>query len=143
MIIDLAHASQQAIDDTLAIVDRPVIVSHTGVRATCDSVRNLHDHHVREIAEKGGLIGIGLFKYATCGKTIEDTVRAIRHVANLVGIEHVALGSDFDGSKTVVDASGLTLLTQALIKNGFTEQEIAAVMGDNVLRVLRQTLPQN
>jgi membrane dipeptidase len=143
MIIDLAHASQQAIDDTLAIVDRPVIVSHTGVRATCDSVRNLHDHHVRAIAEKGGLIGIGLFKYATCGKTIEDTVRAIRHVANLVGIEHVALGSDFDGSKTVVDASGLTLLTQALIKNGFTEQEIAAVMGDNVLRVLRQTLPQN
>ena len=67
----------------------------------------------------------------------------MRYVADLVGVEHVALGSDFDGSTTVVDASGLTLLTQALIRNGFTEQEIAAIMGGNVLRVLRQTLPQN
>jgi membrane dipeptidase len=143
MIIDLAHASPQAIDDTLAIGDKPVIISHTGVRATCDSVRNLHDRHVRAIAEKGGVIGIALFKYATCGKSIEDTVRAMRHVADLVGIEHVALGSDFDGSTTVFDASGLTLLTQALLKHGFTKQEIAAIMGGNVLRVLRQTLPQN
>lgn len=142
MIIDLAHASPKAIDDTLAILNKPVIISHTGVRATCDSVRNLDDSHIRAIAENGGVIGIALFKYATCGKSVDDTVRAMRHVANLVGIEHVALGSDFDGSTTVFDASGLTLLTQALLKHGFTEQEIAAIMGGNVLRVLRQTLPK-
>ncbi|MBW1641965.1 MAG: membrane dipeptidase [Deltaproteobacteria bacterium] len=141
MIIDLAHASPQAIDDTLSMVNKPVIVSHTGVRGTCDTVRNLSDSQVKEIASTGGVMGIGLFKYATCGKRLDDTVKAMRYVADLVGVQHVALGSDFDGSKTVVNAGGLVLLTAAMLDAGFTKYEITAIMGDNVLRVLRQTLP--
>jgi len=141
MIIDLAHASPQAIDDTLSMVNKPVIVSHTGVRGTCDTVRNLSDSQVRDIAATGGVMGIGLFKYATCGKRLDDTVKAMRYVADLVGVQHVALGSDFDGSKTVVNAGGLVLLTAAMLDAGFTNYEIAAIMGDNVLRVLRKTLP--
>ncbi|MBE9516274.1 MAG: dipeptidase [Proteobacteria bacterium] len=141
MIIDLAHASPQTIDDVLAIVDRPVVASHGGVRGTCDSVRNLSDRHIRGIAKTGGVMGIGIYKYATCGKTLEDTVRAMRYVADLVGVEHVALGTDFDGAVTVVDASGLVMLTQALLQAKFTEDEIAAIMGGNALRVFRQTLP--
>ncbi len=141
MIIDLAHASPQAIDDTLSMVNKPVIVSHTGVRGTCDTVRNLSDSQVREIAATGGVMGIGLFKYATCGKRLDDTVKAMRYVADLVGVQHVALGSDFDGSKTVVNAGGLVLLTAAMLDAGFTKYEITDIMGDNVLRVLRQTLP--
>ncbi len=141
MIIDLAHASPQAIDDTLGMVNKPVIVSHTGVKGTCDTVRNLTDRQVQEIAATGGVMGIGLFKYATCGKRLDDTVKAMRYVADLVGVQHVALGSDFDGSKTVVNAAGLVLLTSAMLDAGFTNDEITAIMGGNVLRVLRQTLP--
>lgn len=142
MVIDLAHASLPAIDDTLAISKEPVIVSHTGVRGTCDTVRNLSDRHLRNLAASGSVIGIGLFKYATCGKTLEDTVKAMRYVADLVGVQHVALGSDWDGSTAVVDASGLTLLTEAMLKANFSPEEVAAIMGGNVLRVLRQTLPE-
>ncbi len=144
MIIDLAHASEQTIDDVLAMTDRPVIASHGGVRGTCDLARNLADRHVRGIAQSGGIIGIGIYKYATCGKTLQDTVKAMRYVTDLVGIEHVALGSDFDGFvTTVVDSSGLAMLTDALLQDGFTETEIAAIMGGNAMRVFQQLLPDS
>jgi membrane dipeptidase len=142
MVIDLAHASVPAIDDMLSISKRPVIVSHTGVRGTCDTVRNLSDRQLRNLAASGSVIGIGLFKLATCGKTVEDTVKAMRYVADLVGVQHVALGSDWDGSPSVVDASGLALLTEAMLKANSTPEEVAAIMGGNVVRVLRQTLPE-
>lgn len=142
VIIDLAHASEQTIDDVLALADQPVIASHGGVRGTCDTSRNLRDRHVKGIAAGGGVIGIGIYEYATCGETLEDTVRAMRYVTDLVGIEHVALGSDFDGLvTTVVDASGLPMLTTALLNGGFSEAEIAAIMGGNALRVFQQILP--
>lgn len=142
MIIDLTHSSEQTIDDVLAMVERPVIASHGGVRGTCDTARNLADRHIKGIAKTGGVIGIGIYKYATCGITLKDTVHAMRYVADLVGIEHIALGSDFDGAvKTVMDASGLSLLTEALLQDGFTQAEIKAVMGRNALRVFQQTLP--
>jgi len=141
MIIDLAHASAQTIDEVLQIVDQPVVASHGGVKATCDTVRNLEDRHIRGIAETGGVIGIGLYEYATCGKTLGDTVRAIRYAVDLVGIEHVALGSDFDGAtETVVDATGLVLLTEALQMAGFSDNDIRVIMGNNALRVLRKNL---
>ena len=143
MVIDLAHASEQTIDDVLRIVDRPVVASHGGVRATCDTARNLADRHIKSIANTGGLIGIGLYEYAVCGKTLEHTVRAMHHVANLVGIQHVALGTDFDGAtETVVDATGLVLLTEALLKGGFSHDDIRAIMGKNAIRVLNRTLPR-
>jgi microsomal dipeptidase-like Zn-dependent dipeptidase len=141
MLIDLAHASPKAIDDTLALASKPVIVSHGGARGICDSVRNLSDAQLRAIAAKGGVIGIGLFKFATCRKDIAGTVRSMRYVADQVGIEHVALGSDWDGSKAVIAASGLGLLTEGLLKDGFSQEDIAAILGGNVLRVLRATLP--
>jgi microsomal dipeptidase-like Zn-dependent dipeptidase len=141
MLIDLAHASPRAVDDVLAMTRKPVIASHGGVRGTCDTIRNLSDAQVRGIAASGGLVGIGLFKYATCGKTLADTVKAIRYVADRVGVRHVALGSDWDGSTTVIDSSGLALLTEEMLKHGFGRDEIAAILGGNALRVLRQTLP--
>lgn len=143
MIIDLAHASSQTLDEVLEIIDRPVMASHGGVRGTCDTARNLSDRHIKAIAATGGVIGIGVYEYATCGKTMEDTVRAMQYVVDLVGIKHVALGSDFDGATTVVDATGLVLLTEALHKAGFTAHEVKAIMGKNALRVFRQTLPVN
>ncbi len=139
---DLAHASEAVIDDVLARTDDPVVASHTGVRGTCDSPRNLSDRHIRAIAERGGVIGVGVWETAVCGDTPAATARAMRHVADLVGPEHVALGTDFDGTVSVpFDAAGLPRLTEALLGAGFTPDEVEQIMGENVARVLRQTLP--
>src|SRR5690606_29247407 len=67
MIIDIAHASTRTIDDILATATRPVVVSHTGVKGTCDNNRNLSDDQLRAIADKGGLVGIGFWDTAVCG----------------------------------------------------------------------------
>jgi microsomal dipeptidase-like Zn-dependent dipeptidase len=142
MIIDLAHASAQLIEEVCELATRPVIASHTGVRGTCDTQRNLSDHHVRLIAESGGLIGIAFFAMAVGDTTVTAVVRAMRYVAELVGVEHVAIGTDFDGAVTApIDASGMPLLTEALLDDGFTAAEVAQIMGGNVLRFLRETLP--
>lgn len=140
--IDLAHASEALIGDVLARTDGPVVVSHTGVRATCESPRNLSDRHIRAVAERGGIIGIGLWESVVCGSTAAATAEAMRHVADLVGTEHVALGSDYDGTVSVpFDATGLPLLTEALLNEGFAPSEIEQIMGGNVRRVLHRTLP--
>lgn len=142
MIVDLAHASPKTIDDVLAMATRPVVVSHTGVKGTCNSIRNLSDEHLRAIAAAGGVIGVAFFDGATCGQDVDAIVRAIRYTVDLVGVEHVALGSDFDGSvATPFDAAGLVQLTDALLKAGFSEQETALIMGENVRRLLLQLLP--
>ena len=140
--IDLAHASEALVDDVLARTEGPVVVSHTGVRATCDSPRNLSDRHIRAVAERGGVIGVGLWETAVCGPGVAPTAAAMRHVADLVGTEHVALGTDYDGTVSVpFDATGLSLLTEALLSEGFSPREVEQIMGANVVRVLRRTLP--
>jgi membrane dipeptidase len=142
ILVDLAHASPQTIDDALAIVERPVIVSHTGVRGTCDNARNLSDDQVRRIAAQGGIIGIGLWQAAVCDPSPAAAARAMRYLADRVGVDHVALGSDFDGAvEEPFDATGLEQLTEALLQVGFTGDEIAKIMGGNVLRILDKTLP--
>ena len=143
VIVDLAHSSPQTIKDVLAIAKRPVAVSHTGVQGTCYNQRNLSDAQLKAIAANGGLIGIGFWDVAVCGSTPQAIARAIRHAVNVAGIDHVALGSDFDGATTVpFDAAHMIQLTDTLLDAGFTEPEIRKVMGDNVLRFLRQNLPE-
>lgn len=142
MIVDLAHASAQTIDDVLAIATRPIVVSHTGIKGTCANNRNLTDDQVRAIAKTGGIIGIGYWDTAVCGTDVKAIVRAIRYTADLVGVEHVGLGSDFDGAVTTpFDTTGLAKITEALMANGFSEKEIEMIMGGNELRLLQQLLP--
>lgn len=141
-IIDLAHASPRTIDDVLAATTRPVLVSHTGVQNDCPGPRNLSDDHVVRIAARGGLIAIGFWNAAMCGTNAGAIAHAIRHCANVAGIEHVAIGSDFDGGvRTPFDASSLVLLTDALIAEGFSNGDIERVMGLNARRFLRDNLP--
>ena len=141
MIVDLAHASEATIDDVLALATRPVLVSHTGVRGTCDNPRNLSDQHLQAIADGGGLIGIGFFEIAICGST-EAIAAAIVHTKNLVGVDHVALGSDFDGAvHTPFDAAGMPHLTDALLRAGLTDEEVRKIMGENTIRFLLDNLP--
>ncbi|MBC9251948.1 peptidase M19 [Pseudomonas alcaligenes] len=143
MLVDLAHASKPLIDDVLAIAKRPVLVSHTGVAGTCPGPRNLSDAHLKAIAATGGLIGIGYWDAAVCETSVGAIVRAIRYAADKVGVEHVALGSDFDGTvHAPFDTSGLAQLTEGLQRAGFKPNEIAAIMGGNVQRLLLASLPE-
>jgi microsomal dipeptidase-like Zn-dependent dipeptidase len=142
MIIDLAHASTKVIDDVLVLATRPLVVSHIGVKGTCDNTRNLSDDHLRRIAQTGGVIGIGFWDAAVCGTDTKAIARAMRYAANLAGVEHVSLGSDFDGAvRTPFDAAHIIQLTDALLAEGFSESEIAMIMGGNTLRVLQEVLP--
>jgi len=142
MVIDLAHASPAAIDDILKFATRPVVVSHTGVRGTCDNQRNLSDAQLAAISSNGGVVGIGVWDTAVCGADARAIARAIEHAINVAGSEHVALGSDFDGAITApFDATGLPQITQALLDLGMDETKIEAVLGGNVRRLLRTSLP--
>jgi microsomal dipeptidase-like Zn-dependent dipeptidase len=141
MIIDIAHLSHSGVAEVLAMATRPVVSSHGGVQATCKVNRNLTDDEVRGVAKTGGIIGIGYWDGALCDTSPRAAAKAMKHVRDLVGIEHVALGSDYDGATTVrFDTSQLVQVTQALLDEGFTAQEIRAVMGENALRVIRAGL---
>jgi len=142
MILDVAHASPALFDAVLAMATRPVVSSHTGVQGTCAGARNLTDAQLRAIAATGGVVGIGYWPTASCGDDVAAIIRSIRYTADLVGVEHVALGSDFDGSvQTPFDTTGLSLITAGLLADGFSAADIARVMGGNVVRLLRATLP--
>jgi microsomal dipeptidase-like Zn-dependent dipeptidase len=143
MLIDLAHASPATLRDVTAIATKPVIVSHTGVKGTCNNNRNLSDGELQAIARTGGVIGIGYWETAVCGRDVHSIARAIQYTARVVGVEHAALGSDFDGATTTpFDATGVPLVTDALRKAGMSEHDIRLIMGENVVRVLSQTLPE-
>ena len=142
MVIDLAHASPATLDDVLKIATRPVVVSHTGVRGTCDNQRNLKDAQLAAISANGGVIGIGVWETAVCGGDAHAVARAIAHAINVAGFEHVALGSDFDGAVTApFDVAGLPQVTQALLDLGLDQTAIEGVMGGNVRRLLKRVLP--
>jgi membrane dipeptidase len=142
ILIDLAHASPALIDDVLSVATRPLVVSHTGVRGTCDNLRNLEDRRLAAIAATGGVVGIGLWETALCGTGPGDWARAVAHAVAVAGPDHVALGSDWDGAVTaLLDAAHVVRLTDALLQHGFGEAEVRQVMGGNVVRVLQEALP--
>ena len=141
MIVDIAHSSHEAVAEILAMARRPVVSSHGGVQAICGVNRNLTDKEIRDVAATGGVIGLGYWDGAMCNTDPATFAKAAKHVRDLVGIEYVALGSDFDGAVTTrFDTSGIVSITQALMDAGFTEQEIRAVMGLNALRVIKAGL---
>jgi microsomal dipeptidase-like Zn-dependent dipeptidase len=142
IIIDVAHSSPEVVDDVLKIATRPIVVSHTGVYGVCQSKRNLSDDRMRRIADKGGLIAIGYWKGAVCDIRPDGIVKSLRYAIDLVGEDHVALGSDFDGSTTTAfDTSELSVLTQKMMNYGFTDSEITKVMGGNSVKFLLSYLP--
>lgn len=143
MVVDVAHASSPAVTEILRLATRPVVSSHGGVRATCDENRNLDDDQIRAIAATGGVVGIGYWDAAVCDRTPAAVVDALEHVVEVGGLETAALGSDFDGAVAVGwDTSQLASITQELLDRGHSESDVAAIMGGNTLRVLREVLPQ-
>ncbi len=143
MIVDVAHCSHACFADVMRLAARPVVVSHGGVKATCNTNRNLTDDELRALARNGGVIGIGYWDAAVCAPTPAATARAIVHAVSVAGIDHVGLGSDFDGSVTTgFDTAHLDAVTQALIDAGLRDADIAQVMGGNVRRLLAAGLPR-
>jgi len=144
MVLDLAHSSPRVVEETLDMVDMPVIVSHGGLFSFCEVKRNLPDTLMKRVAEGGGVIGMGYWGDVTCGDDTPAGVAAmIAAAVEVVGEDHVSLGSDYDGSvATGFDTSELPALTQALMDEGLTDDQIAKVMGGNMVRVLRARLPQ-
>jgi microsomal dipeptidase-like Zn-dependent dipeptidase len=141
--IDLAHASPAAFRDTLEIATRPLVVSHGGVTGTCPGPRNLTDPQLRGIAKNGGVVGIGYWKTAVCDASLQGIVSAIQYAINIAGIDHVGLGSDFDGHVTTpFDTTGLPMLTEALLAAGLSAEDVSKLLGGNVRRVLAVNLPE-
>jgi microsomal dipeptidase-like Zn-dependent dipeptidase len=125
-IVDLAHSSRATIDDVLTLAQRPVVASHTGVRGVADNARNLPDEQLRGIAATGGMVGIGFWPTACGGADAGAIARSIAYAASVAGVDHVGLGSDFDGGVAVLlDASGMALITEALLDEGLTRPRSA------------------
>lgn len=142
LILDLAHSSPQVARDVLELTDIPLVVSHTGIHSVCPRKRNFTDDLMQDIAATGGVIGIGYWAGAICDDSPTGIAATIVAAIGVVGEDHVALGSDFDGSvTTTLDVSELPAVTQALLDAGLNDQQIAKVMGANMLRVLRDRLP--
>ena len=137
IVVDVAHSSHKTFADVMAMATRPVVVSHGGVKATCDTNRNLSDDELRLLAKNGGMIGIGYWDAAVCAATPAATAKAILHVISVAGIDHVGLGSDFDGATTTgFDTAHIAAVTDALVKAGLNDADIAKVMGGNAVRIL-------
>jgi membrane dipeptidase len=142
-IIDLSHVSEKAAYEVLALSSRPPVVSHTGFRGNCDSPRNFEDALMEKIAEKGGLIAVGLWEGAICDPSPEGVAKAIQYGISLVGADHVALGSDWDGSVTAMPADALPQITQALRDAGVSDTDIEKVLGGNSIAYLKKWLPRS
>lgn len=144
MFVDISHAAPTLIEDIFTLSKRPILVTHTGVQGVCasKSTRNLTDTQIKQVAASGGLIGIGFWPTVTCGKSIAGIVQSIRYVSNLIGVNYVGLGSDFDGNVSVpFTSANINHLTAALIEAGFSETQIRKIMGGNLERLFTEHLP--
>lgn len=148
MIIDVSHAASSTLMDVLKCSKSPIIATHSGVWAIKNHNRNLKDEEIKAIASKGGLIQVatGRFFLSTLPKNqvnIKTLVNHIDYVKNLVGIEHVGIGTDFDGGGGVVgleDCSKMKLITEEMLRRGYTQEELRLFWGGNVMRVWQRIL---
>jgi len=141
MVIDVAHSSPAVVLDVLSLTQRPLLLSHSGIYSHCQHKRNIPNALMKRIANNGGVVGIGFWNEAVCDDTPQGIVKAIRAAITAIGVDHVSLGSDYDGSvQTQFDSSELAALTHQMLQQGFNETEIRKVMGENMLRVMRASL---
>lgn len=143
MLVDLAHASPRTAEDVLAIVKKPPLITHTGSASCHHDPKCLPDALLREVARRGGVVGLGFVSDYVGGDDFNAVVHALEHLTQVVGVEGVALGSGFCALPLPVAVDHFPRLTQALMDRGFTETDIARIMGGNVARYLLSALPEN
>ncbi|MGQ9632137.1 MAG: dipeptidase [bacterium] len=142
--VDVSHLSERGFWDIAENIDGPFIASHSNCAAICPHERNLTDDQIKALAGKGGVVGINFFpEFLNPRKraSLSDILDHIDHIASLVGVDHVALGSDFDGIRKtpaeLPDVSHLPLLTEKLAGRGYSERDIRKILGENYLRVFK------
>lgn len=146
MIVDVSHLTEPGFQDVLSVSTMPVIASHSNARAVCDHPRNLTDGQIRALAAKGGVMGINFCPAFVDADhpSLERVVDHIDHVIQLVGPDHVGLGSDFDGIEAAVpgldDVASYPRLTESLLSRGYGDNLVAKILGGNLLRLLRTVL---
>ena len=144
ILVDLSHAHEKSFYDALELSQTPIVCSHSSCRALCDHPRNLTDDQMRALAAKGGVMQVTLYNgfLVNDGQaTIEDAMRHLQHAIDIMGIDHVGLGTDFDGDGGIIglaSSSELTNFTRQLLKRQFSEQDIQKIWGGNFLRVMKQ-----
>ena len=144
MMVDLSHANERSFFDALEISKMPIVCSHSSCRALCDVPRNLTDEQLRALAQKGGVAHITLYPgfLRTDGEaTIRDAIEHLNHAVRVMGIDHVGLGTDFDGDggvRGLASSSEMLNFTLALLKNKYSERDIQKIWGGNWLRVMAQ-----
>ncbi len=144
MIVDLSHASEKTFYDTLEESAVPVVCSHSSCRALCDHPRNLTDEQMKELARRGGVMQVclyGGFLRKDAPATILDAVEHLNHMVNMMGIDHVGIGTDFDGDGGIcgcASASELINFTRRLLSERYSESDIRKIWGRNFLRVMEE-----
>lgn len=145
IIIDVAHTGIKTINDILAITKNPIINSHCGVRTLRNHYRNLYDYQIDSIAAHGGVIGVVFyppFLSSSSSVNIDTVIKHIDYLKQRVGINHIALGSDFDGIEQTVlgleDVSKLPQLTAALLRKNYSISDVRKILGENYLRVFKK-----
>ena len=142
LMVDLSHAGEKSFYDALQISRTPIVCSHSNSRALCDVPRNITDEQMRALAAAGGVCQITLYNgfLRTDGNaTITDAIRHLEHAIDIMGIEHVGLGTDFDGDGGIpglADASELVNFTKALLRRRYSETDMSLIWGGNWLRVM-------
>lgn len=144
MMVDLSHAGERSFYDTLDISSVPVVCSHSSCRALCDHPRNLTDEQLLAIARKDGVVQLclyGGFLRQDAPATLFDAIEHLHHIVNLIGIEHVGIGTDFDGDGGIIgcnDSSELINLTRRLLYERYSEEDIRLIWGGNFLRLMER-----
>ena len=143
ILIDVAHADRATLMGVVDAATAPVVSSHTGARALQDFPRYLADDELRAIASTGGVVGLWPYRARRTGlRDIVELVAHARHIADTIGTEHLAVGTDMNGIPGVMagfgDETDLPKVTSALLDGGFGEREVQGILGANALRVLRQ-----
>lgn len=143
LMVDLSHAAESSFYDALDISSTPIVCSHSNAKALCDVPRNITDDQMRALAAKDGVCQITLYNgfLTTDGKAcIDDAMRHLEHAISIMGIDHVGLGTDFDGDGGVpglANASELINFTKAMLRRRYSEEDMAKIWGGNWLRVMR------
>ena len=144
IMVDMSHAAESSFYDVLQVSQRPIVCSHSSARALCDHPRNLTDEQMKALAQKGGVAQVTMYNgfLRTDGQaTILDAVEHLNHMVNVMGIEHVGIGTDFDGDGGVpgmTNASEVINFTRRLLQERYTEEQIQMIWGGNFLRVMEQ-----
>ncbi len=145
IVVDLAHISEKGFWDALEVSRKPVIVSHGNCKALCDHRRNITDEQIRGLASKRGVIGVTFVPEFVDEKkpSISRLLDHIDHIVDTAGVDHVGIGSDFDGGGTLLkDVTELPKITEKLLERGYSEGEVKKILGENYLRVLSEVLPE-